>query len=144
MHRVEELATKNSESRTENLNGVRWVLPKGGERPPYISIVPLMEIIAEAVGSAPATKKVQEVYFTLVNNLGSEFNVLLKEDTDEISKFSTSRVAEGVKRVRSASIVVEPGYDGKFGVVKIWPDAKMAASAESAQDQQESQLTLFA
>jgi len=53
-------------------------------------------------------------------------------------------VAEGVKRVRSASIVVEPGYDGKFGVVKIWPDAKMAASAENEDNQQESQLTLFA
>lgn len=143
MHRVEELATQNQELRIQNSNGVRWVYPRGDKRPPYVSLVQLMEIIAEALASTPSTKKVQEIYSTLVSNLGSEFNILLTADLGKIAKNSTPKIAEGIGRVRTADIVIEPGYDGKFGVVKIWPDAAIA-SFESAKDQQESQLTLFA
>ena len=142
IHRVEELAQSPQETEAKFENDLRWVLPKGGAKPAYVSVVPLMEILAEAIGSASQTKKVQDVYFTLINNLGSEFNVLLKEDLDKIARLSGPRVAEGINRVRTANIIVEPGYDGKFGVVKIWPDIKNTISSQ--EDQQESQLTLFA
>ena len=30
------------------------------------------------------------------------------------------KIAEGVKKVRKGDIVINPGYDGEYGVVKIW------------------------
>ena len=41
------------------------------------------------------------------------------------------RLAEGIERVRSGDIHIEPGFDGQFGVVKVWPD--LAESGTSRQ-----------
>ena len=118
---------------------MRWVFAQGNGRPPFVSLVPLSEILAEAFGVQVKTQKVLDNYFALVNNLGSEFNVLLKSDISDVAKYSDQKVAQGVDLVRQGKIVVEPGYDGKFGVVKIWSDV----SREELKIEQ-SQLNLFA
>lgn len=107
MHRVEELAARPSGFRPEN-------------RPSYKMLVPLAEILAEALGTGPASQTVQTEYNRLVTNLDSEFNVLLKAEVEAIARVSGEKVAEGIKRVRQGEIIVEPGYDGVFGTVKIW------------------------
>ena len=149
MHRVEDLSSReisNSEvslrkSKYQISNGVRWVQHPDVNRPPYVSLVPLLEILAEALGAAFKTKKVMDVYLNLINNLGSEFNVLLKADLEEIAKLASPRVAEGVEKVRSGNIVVEPGYDGKYGVVKIWNGESQ--QPDDPKGPQEAQLGLF-
>ena len=148
MDRVEELA-KNQVSSIKyqvSANGVRWVYPDGSGRPPYVSLVPLSEILAEALSSGADTKKVMDTYMLLVNQLGSEFNVLLKADLKEIERYSSQKVAEGIEKVRNGNIVVEPGYDGKFGVVKIWQNSQELEEKKQTKDdkQEESQLNLFA
>ena len=82
----------------------------------------------------------------LVNTCGSEFDILLTASLDAIAKNSTPKIAEGIDRVRRGDIVVEPGFDGKFGIVKIWPQ-----EGEEGQEAQagkegigEAQLNLFA
>jgi len=139
MHRVEQLAVRSL--KTENLklkidkNEVRWI---GYEnRSPYVSLVPLLEILSEALGSAPTTLKVQNEYENLTSKFG-EFDILLKTPIEEIVKISGERVAEGIKKVRSGDIVVEPGYDGVFGKVKIWREKK----SEEAKEEKK-QLSLF-
>lgn len=147
MHRVGEL--KNRESRgsrslsgseSRESHGVRWVYPQGNGRPSYVSMVPLCEILAEALGVAVGTKKVNDSYYALVNNLDNEFNILLKSSLSEIEKIAGSRVAEGIGRVRAGEIVVEPGFDGKFGVVKIWQEM----TSEKEEKDENAQLNLFA
>ena len=138
MHRIDELKTRNPKSEIRNKNSVRWVYPKEDGRSPYVSLVPLAEIISEVVESAPKTKKVMDIYNTLVDNLGSEFSVLLKASLDEISKYAAPKVVEGIAKVRSGEIKIEPGYDGKFGVVEIW-DREEAQASDA-----EPQLNLFA
>jgi PHP family Zn ribbon phosphoesterase len=93
-------------------------------RPPFVMLVPLQEIIAEAIGSPVASKKVSPIYDKLVAELGGEFNVLLHATQDEIAKKSNDRIAEGVVKVRNGDIVIDPGYDGVFGIVKIWKDGR--------------------
>jgi len=142
MHRVEQLKSQNSKVRTEVRNGVRWVYPDGNGRPPYVSLVPLSEILSEALESGIGTKTVMDPYMALVSTFASEFNVLLKADIEQIASVSSSKIAQGIEKVRTGDIVVGPGYDGKFGVVKIWnqqnPDKNEKNEAE------EKQLNLFA
>ena len=120
MHRVEELAARPADFSPEN-------------RPPYQMLVPLMEILAEALGSGVSSQKVINEYNYLTNNFGSEFKVLLKTPVGEIAKISGERAAEGIKKVRVGDIVVEPGYDGVFGRVKIWPSSAKASKGKGNQ-----------
>ena len=87
---------------------------------PYKSLVPLKEIIAEAIGIGPKTKGVEKQYQTLIQKFSNEFNILLDVPFEELSKFTLPKIAEGIKRVRSGKLIIEPGYDGKYGKVKIF------------------------
>jgi len=99
---------------------------KDGFRPsdaiPYKSLVPLKEIIAESVGVGPKTKKVEGYYQELIQKFSNEFNILLDVPFKELNKFTLPKIAEGIKRVRSGKLIIDPGYDGKFGKVKIFQE----------------------
>lgn len=89
---------------------------------PYRSLVPLAEIIANTVQKGWRTKTVQNVYSSMIKQLGSEFYILLDASLSDIACVSTSQVAEAVDRVRHGNIFIRPGYDGEFGIIKIFTD----------------------
>ncbi|MBU3957330.1 endonuclease Q family protein, partial [Patescibacteria group bacterium] len=121
MHRVEELAKRPVDYQPKN-------------RPPYKMLVPLMEILSEALGVGVSSQMVETEYNRLTERFESEFDVLLKTDPLEIAKISGEKVAQGIKRVREREIVVDPGYDGVFGTVKIWGEQK---------EEEKKQMSLF-
>ena len=138
MSRVESLASKGIEIETETDEfGVQWVKDKEDKNPPYVMLVPLLEIISEAVSSGVGSQKVLNVYEQLIISFKNEFNVLLKTPVGEIERISGERVAEGIGKVRSGDIVIEPGYDGVFGKVKIWREE------EKEDGESTDQATLF-
>lgn len=140
IHRVEQLASRNIEGKMDNSElGIRWVKHPEDRRPPYVMLVPLLEILAESLKTTTGSQKAISEYKNLTDNFGGEFGVLLDTKTSEIAKISGPRVAEGIKKVRSGEIVVEPGYDGVFGTVKIWPEGKDVAKEEEEKEQ----LALF-
>lgn len=121
MHRVEELARYKVDSKEEiDKNGVKWYHHPKGERPSYVMLVPLIEILSEALESGVSSQKVVFEYEKLTNNLGSEFEILMQTNPEDIKRVSGVRVAEGIMKVRSGDIIVDPGYDGVFGKVRIW------------------------
>jgi uncharacterized protein (TIGR00375 family) len=87
---------------------------------PFESLVPLREIIADVLKKGVASKSVFELYNRLLQSCGSEFFILREETLDSITKFSTPQIAEAVRRVRVGRVHIRPGYDGVFGVVKIF------------------------
>jgi len=87
---------------------------------PYKSMVPLKEIIAEAMDVGPQTKSVEEQYQRLIQKFSNEFNILLDTPLEELDKFTLPKIAQGIKRVRDGKLIIEPGYDGEFGKVKIF------------------------
>ena len=112
---------------------------KEGEKPesviPFISLVPLAEIIQKAfLLSSSGSVKVQEEYQRLINNFGSEFKILLDTEVKDIAEISPE-VAEGVQNVRERKIKVIPGYDGEFGEVQIF--------GEEEEKEKHQQETLF-
>lgn len=103
-------------------------------RPPFVMLVPLVEIIAEAIGSPVASPKVQTPYFRLTDEVGTEFFILLEAELPKIAKVAGERIAESISRVRQGKLHVDPGYDGVFGVVKIWNDGEKGI-AEGGKEQ---------
>lgn len=144
-HRVEELSHRGIPNfqfsifkaiEKSNEHGVKgYFHPTDKTRPPYVMLVPLAEILAECLGVGVASKKVDALYEKMLVELGNELNILLKTDLEKIRATAGDKVAEGVSRVRSGNMVVEPGYDGVFGVVKIWgsPTKKNDATVKSNQ-----------
>ncbi len=138
MSRVETLAKTEVETESETDEaGVRWIKDKNRKRTPYVMLVPLMEIIAEALKVGAGSKQVAGVYEQLVNTFDNEFNVLLKIPLSEMGKVADAKVVEGIKKVRSGDISIKPGYDGVFGEVMIWKEEDK--NEESVSDQ----TTLF-
>lgn len=106
----------------KNKQGLKWFTDNLKKQPPYVKLVPLVEVVAEGLGVTLASQKVPEMYKKLVDGLGSEINILLKADIKEIEKISNSKIAQGINKVRGGDIVIAPGFDGEFGKVKIWSE----------------------
>ena len=120
MERVEEVATRSSEELgVQNEGGIIkcTIFP---DRPEYRMLVPLNQVIAESLNTAKTSKKIEDEYKKLVTNLGGEIKVLTQVPLEEITKIAGPKIAEGVGKVRSGDLVIDPGYDGVYGVVKIW------------------------
>jgi PHP family Zn ribbon phosphoesterase len=107
MHRVEKLADRGEGFRP-------------ADKPPFYSIIPLPEIISEALNVGPASKKVAAMYQDLLGSLGNEFSILMDTPLHEIDKAGSPRIAEAVARMRSGDVSIAPGYDGEFGKVRIF------------------------
>lgn len=104
-------------------------------RPPYVSLVPLQEILAECLGSPVASPKIQTPYRQLTDALGGEFSVLLSATHEEIAKLAGERVAVGIEKVRRGDITIDPGFDGVFGVVKLWRDDEEKPLIDASKEQ---------
>ena len=55
----------------------------------------------------------------LVSHFGSELDVLVEAQVADIAAVGDEKTAEGVARVRAGDISIEPGYDGRYGAVKV-------------------------
>ena len=134
--RVGELAGRSEEDLrlTKTKTGMieSRAFPK---RPPFVMLAPLQEIIAECIGSPVASPKVQTPYRQLTDALGGEFAVLLRVSHADIAKIAGERVAVGVDKVRSGDIVIDPGYDGVFGVVKLWREGEEKPLIDATKEQ---------
>ncbi|MBI4096835.1 MAG: DNA helicase UvrD [Candidatus Levybacteria bacterium] len=127
LNRLLQLADKTLSHVTEtktNQSGLKWYTDRSKHHPPYVKLVPLLEIIAESMHSTVASQKVKNMFQTITTQCGSELDVLLKTPIEEIAKAADSRIAEGVSKVRTGDIVIEPGFDGEYGKVKIWQEGK--------------------
>jgi len=107
LYRIEELADR-----------------KEGQKParshPYTSSIQLVDILSEALRVGPASKKVKQTYQTVLNKLGSEFDILHSLDINAIEQAAIPLLGEAVARMRRKEINIIPGYDGEYGRIRIF------------------------
>jgi uncharacterized protein (TIGR00375 family) len=125
LYRVQQLSDESLLQRATvrmSTSGLKWYTDKLRKFPPYIKLVPLNEIIAESMHATTFAQKVKDMFSLLCEEFGSELDVLLKTPIEAIQNIAGSRIADGIKRVRGGAIVIDPGYDGEYGKVAIWPE----------------------
>jgi uncharacterized protein (TIGR00375 family) len=84
---------------------------------PFKSLIPLSEIIAALNGTSVSSKKTWEIYNTLLNRFGTEFNVLLSASDSDLKKIVKESLVEAIFKNREGKIAVRPGFDGEYGQV---------------------------
>jgi DNA helicase-2/ATP-dependent DNA helicase PcrA len=107
MHRVSELA--------DRAEGYR---PEGAF--PFQRLIPLAEILGETFKTGVSSRKVSQTYFKLLSDMGSELYILREAPLEEIARAASDLVAEVVRRVREEHVYIAPGYDGEYGVIRLF------------------------
>jgi uncharacterized protein (TIGR00375 family) len=107
-YRVDELADRKHGFKPEGVPGFK-------------KLVELDKIIAEAFGiKSRSSKKVVAEYDNLINQAGTEMEILLDKPLEELKDITSDRIIEGIRRVRAGELTIQPGYDGEYGKVKIF------------------------
>ncbi len=119
-HRVEKLADRSEEEAVPP--------PTAGE---VSSLVPLPEILSEIVGSGVASKAVAAAYDRAVAALGPELAVLQEVPAEDVAR-AHPLLGEAVTRLRAGTVARQAGYDGEYGVIRLFEDGELDRLAGNA------------
>jgi len=112
LYRVDELADRDEGAR-----------PKGAAG--FQSFIPLNEIIGEIMGRGPNTKGVMRSWQQLAARVGPELFLLGEAPIDEIKRGGGDELAEAVRRMRAGEVIREAGYDGEYGVIRLFEKGEL-------------------
>jgi DNA helicase-2/ATP-dependent DNA helicase PcrA len=108
-----------------------------GHRPPHAAevthLVALAEILAEITGVGPRSKAVTGRLRRLVADLGAELTILTRTPIDDITRAGGELLAEAVRRLRRGEVRRTPGYDGEYGVIRLFAPGELALAASEGQ-----------
>ena len=115
-HRVEALADR----------------PEGCEPPATAgkvrSLIPLAEIIGEVTDRGAATKGVAGHHRRLLAELGPELPILMTTPLEAIGRCGPAGLAEGISRLRRGEVLRDAGYDGRYGVIRLFAPGERPGS----------------
>ncbi|HML12778.1 MAG TPA: UvrD-helicase domain-containing protein, partial [Xanthobacteraceae bacterium] len=114
LHRVEMLADRSEEEALPP--------PTAGKAE---NLVPLPEVLAEINATGVASKAVERSYDRLVATLGPELSILDAVPVEDISRASSSLLAEAITRLRAGRVIREAGYDGEYGVIRLFEQREL-------------------
>lgn len=118
-HRVEALADRSEAEAAPP--------PKAGA---VSSLTPLPEILSEIVDSGVGSKVVSNAYDRVIAALGAELDVLDTMPVEDVAKVHPL-LGEAVTRLRSGAVIRQAGYDGEYGVIRLFRDGELDRLAGS-------------
>jgi len=113
LHRVEALSDREAGFTPENAIS-------------YKKLIPLEEVIAEAMGVGRDTVGVKNEYRRLCNIFDNEFEILINTSIDELRNTTQEKIAIGIERARRGDVIINPGFDGVFGEVRLFEEERAA------------------
>ena len=90
-----------------------------------INLVPLPEVVSEIADSGPSSQKVEQVYERAIGALGPELQILEQVPIEDISR-TDPLLGEAVARLRAGRVIREAGYDGEYGVIRLFEDGELS------------------
>ncbi|RKN41654.1 UvrD-helicase domain-containing protein [Streptomyces hoynatensis] len=90
----------------------------------FHSLVPLPEIVGEIAGVGPKSKRVAAEVERLTTALGPELSILQDVPVDAIEPHAPL-VGEAVSRLRRGEVIREAGYDGEYGVIRLFQPGEL-------------------
>jgi DNA helicase-2/ATP-dependent DNA helicase PcrA len=112
LHRVDQLADRQA-----------GFVPK--KMKPFHRLLPLEEVLGELLGCGPSSRKVQELYHKLLCRWGPEIPLLSELPLESLREASMKPLAEALDRMRRGKVFLEPGFDGQYGVVRLFDPAEV-------------------
>lgn len=118
MHRVEELADRPV-----------------GDAPPrthsFHNLIPLPEVIGEVLGVGSGSGRVEQEMQKLLSRLGPELVILREAELADIARAGGERLAEGIGRMRRGEVDARAGYDGEYGVIRLFTPRTAVAGGQA-------------
>lgn len=105
----------------QNESGVSFIHDIARKRRPFVSTVPLLEILHEVYDRSPSKSK--KAYEELTSRFANEFDILLAKPYEAIRKNGGEKLAAAIRNVRERRLKIDPGFDGVFGRVAIFDEA---------------------
>lgn len=138
----EKIFYKNDLLQIKNSAGLTFVYDKEKTKRPFVSLVPLLEILLETNDNSPT--KANAEYERLTSLPVKEFDILMKKTYEEIEKMGGSKLRQAIEFLRERKVFVDPGYDGVFGKVKIFNGRQLDINEQKKTSaDQKKQLELF-
>src|SRR5712691_2585648 len=89
------------------------------------NLVPLPEVLSEITASGPSSKTVERSYDKLIATLGPELFILQSAPVEDVARATSSLLAEALTRLRRGEVIREAGYDGEYGVIRLFEEREL-------------------
>lgn len=100
---------------------------------PFASLVPLVEVLGEVLGVGAGSKRVAGACQQLVSRVGPELTVLQDAPLEDVGREGPPLLAEALRRMRAGEVRRQAGYDGEYGVVRMFDeDERLRLLAQTA------------
>lgn len=93
----------------------------------FQSLIPLPEILGEILHCGAKTRKTQEKYAELLERFGSEMSILQDVPEHDL-RHVWPELGEAVARMRAGRVIRHAGYDGEYGVIRLFEEGENAPS----------------
>jgi DNA helicase II / ATP-dependent DNA helicase PcrA len=103
--------------------------PPGAAHTTVTHLVPLAEVLGEVHRVGPKSKKVAGKLHELVAALGPELEVLTRVPLDAVGRAGGEVLAEALRRLRRGEVRRTPGYDGEYGVIRLFDPGELDGPA---------------
>ena len=112
LHRVETLADREAGRRPS----------AAGE---FRCLVQLPQVVGEILGVGPKSKSVARQIDALVSRLGPELAILERLPLAALAEVASPVLVEAIDRLRNGRVVREAGYDGEYGVIRMFEPTEL-------------------
>ncbi|MCP2326009.1 uncharacterized protein (TIGR00375 family) [Hamadaea flava] len=91
-------------------------------------LVQLPEILGEIAGVGPKSRTVETKAAALVAAIGPELHILREAPLDQIGAAGGTDLQEAIRRLRAGEVRRIPGYDGEYGVIRLFDPGELGAA----------------
>ncbi|MBU2648059.1 endonuclease Q family protein [bacterium] len=111
--------------------------------PGFQCLLPLAEILAELAGVKSITPRVRNGYREVINRFGSELALLKDVPLTEIARQYSEPLSEALRRLRSGKVIRQPGFDGQYGVIRLFSEAEVKKHLRAGPTKLEKEISML-